>query len=61
MKFFYTSKRPLQGVIYEASTQKFSKKQTFLTSRYANVRVCMRGLEMLVFQKILRTYLVDDP
>ena len=25
------------------------------------VRVRIRGLEMLVFQKILRTYLMDDP
>ena len=25
------------------------------------VRVCIRGLEMLVFWEILRTYVVDDP
>ena len=25
------------------------------------VRVRIRGLEMLVFRKILRTYLIDDP
>ena len=25
------------------------------------VRVHIRGLEMLVFQKIVRTYLMDDP
>ena len=38
---------------------KFSEKLTFLTSWY--VRVPLRGLEMLVFPKILRTYLMDDP
>ena len=27
----------------------------------AYVRVCTRGLEMFVFWKILRTYLVDGP
>ena len=35
---------------------KFSEKLTFLTSWYAH-----RGLEMLVFRKILRTYLIDNP
>ena len=39
---------------------KFSEKLTFLTLRYAHVRVRIRGLEMLVFRKILRVYLMDD-
>ena len=39
----------------------FSEKLTFLTPWYANVRVRVRGLERLVFRKILRTYLMDDP
>ena len=30
-------------------------------STYANIRVRIRGLEMLVFRNILRTYLMDDP
>ena len=40
---------------------KFSEKLTFLTPRYAQVSVRIRGLEMLVFRKILRTYLMDSP
>ena len=40
---------------------KFSEKLIFLTLWYTHVRVCIRGLEMLVFRKILRTYLMDDP
>ena len=40
---------------------KFSEKLTFLTPWHAHVRVRIRGLEMLIFQKILRTYLVDGP
>ena len=40
---------------------KFSQKLTFLTSWYAHVRVRMRVLEMLVFRKILHTYLMDGP
>ena len=40
---------------------KFSEKPTFLTSWDAHVRVRFRGLEMLVFRKILRTHLMDDP
>ena len=39
---------------------KFSEKLTFLTPWYAHVRVRIRGLEMLVFRKILRVYLMDD-
>ena len=38
---------------------KFSEKLTMLTPWYAYVRVRIRGLEMLVFRKILRTYLMD--
>ena len=34
----------------------FSVKLTFLTLWYAHVRVRIRGLEMLVFRKILRMY-----
>ena len=40
---------------------KYSKKLTFLTPWYAHVRVCIRRLEMLVFRKILRTDLMNDP
>ena len=40
---------------------KFCEKLTLLTSWDAHVRVRFRGLEMLVFRKILRTYLMNDP
>ena len=40
---------------------KFSEKLTLLTPRYAHVRVRIRRLEMLVFRKVLRTYLIDGP
>ena len=40
---------------------KSSEKLTFLTPWYAHVRVRIKGLEMSVFRKILRTYLMDDP
>ena len=40
---------------------KLSEKLTFLTPWYVHVRVRIRGLEMLVFRKILRTYLMDGP
>ena len=40
---------------------KFSEKLTFLTPWYAHVRARIRGSEMLVFRKILRTYLMDEP
>ena len=39
---------------------KFSEKLTFLTPWYAHVRVRIRGLEILIFRKILRTHLMDD-
>ena len=39
---------------------KFPEKLTLLTSWYAHERVRIRGLEMLVFLKILCTYLIDD-
>ena len=39
---------------------KFSEKLTFLTPWYAHVCVHIRGLEMLVFWKILRMNLMDD-
>ena len=35
---------------------KFSEKLIFLTPRYGHVHVRIRGQEMLVFRKILRTY-----
>ena len=38
---------------------KFLEKLTFLTPWYVRVRI--RWLEMLVFGKILCTYLMDDP
>ena len=41
--------------------KQFSKKLTFVTPCYTHVRVRIRGLGTLVFQKILRTYLVDGP
>ena len=40
---------------------KFSEKLTFLTTWYAHIRMRIRALEMLIFWKILRTYLIDDP
>ena len=40
---------------------KFSEKLTILTPWYAHVCVRIRGLEMSVFRKILRTYLMNDP
>ena len=40
---------------------KFSAKLTFLTRCYAQGRVRIRGLEMLVLRKILRKYLMDGP
>ena len=44
----------------------FKQKRDHPFSTYAKfseklVRVRIRGLEMLVFRKILRTYLMDDP
>ena len=38
---------------------KLSEKLTFLTPLYTHVRVRIRELEMLVFRKLLRTYLID--
>ena len=35
---------------------KFSEKLTFQTPLFAHVRVRIKGSEMLVFRKILRTY-----
>ena len=40
--------------------RKIFRKTNFLTPWYAHVRVRIRGLEMLVFRKILRTYLLDS-
>ena len=40
---------------------KFSEKLAFLTPWYTHVCVRIRGFEMLVFRKILRTYLMNDP
>ena len=40
---------------------KFSEKLTFLTPSYARPHVHIRVLEMLLFRKILRTYLMGDP
>ena len=40
---------------------KFSEKLTFLTPWYAHLRGRIRELEILVFQKILRTYLMAVP
>ena len=44
-----------------STNAKFSEKLTFLTPWYAYVRVRIKELEMLVFRKILRTYLMDGP
>ena len=41
--------------------RKIFRKTHILTSWYVHVRVRIRGLEILVFRKILRTYLMDDP
>ena len=40
---------------------KFSEKLTFLSPWYPHVYLLIRGLEMLVFRNILRTYLMDGP
>ena len=40
---------------------KFSEKLTFLTPWYAHVPGLIRGLEMLVFRKILCMYFMDGP
>ena len=40
---------------------KSSKKLALLTPCYAHICVRNRGLERLVFRKILRTYLLDGP
>ena len=37
------------------------RKTNISTRWYAHLRVRIRGLEMLVFRKILCTYLMDDP
>ena len=47
-------------LIYEYASLKFSEKLTLLTPWYAHVREQIRGYEMLVFPKTLRTYYVDD-
>ena len=39
----------------------FSEKLTFLTPLYAHIRVRIKGLEILVLQNVLRTYLMSDP
>ena len=51
----------LSGAYPLSTYAKFSEKLTFLTPWYAHVRVRIgvRGLEMLVFRKILRKYLMD--
>ena len=40
---------------------KFSDRLIFLTPCYAHVRVRIRELDILVFRKTLRTYLMDHP
>ena len=40
---------------------KFYEKLNISNPLIAHVRVRVRALEMLVFRKILRTYLMDDP
>ena len=40
---------------------KIFRKTNIFNPWYAHVRVRIRGLAMLVFRKILRTYLMDDP
>ena len=39
----------------------FSGKLTFVTPCYAHVCVRIKGLDMLIFRKILRTYQMDGP
>ena len=47
---------------YPLSTYaKFSEKLTLLTPWCAHVHVRIRGLEILVFRKILRMYFMDSP
>ena len=44
-----------------SSYANLSEKLALLTPWYAHARLRIRGLEMLVFWKILRTYLMVDP
>ena len=58
---FLFSKRFKIWVHTLSAYTKFSEKLKFLTPWYANVRMRIRELEMLVLRKILPTYLMDDP
>ena len=49
------------GMIHISMYPKSFEKLTFLTIRYAHVRAHIKWLKMLVFRKILRTYLMDGP
>ena len=40
--------------------RKIFQKTNISNSQYAHVRVRIRGLDMLVFRKVLRTYLMND-
>ena len=50
----------LMGITHRY-VRKIFRKTNFSTPLVAHVGVCIRGLEMLVFLEILRTYLMDDP
>ena len=55
----------ISGVSFVGSpikcVRKIFRKTNISNPWYAHVRVRIRGLKMLVFQKILRTYLMDGP
>ena len=60
----HRKKKPLRNVTRGhpfSMYAKFCEKLTFLTPYYVHVRVRIRRLEVLVFRKILRTYLMDNP
>ena len=50
----------LRGHLLSAHA-KFYEELTSLTIWYAHVRVRIRGLEILLFRKIMCTHLMDDP
>ena len=57
---FLKDSRQYKGSFFKY-VRKISRKTNILTPCYVDVRVRIRGLEMLVFRKILCTYLMDRP
>ena len=59
-RFFFCFIKGIGGYLLSTYT-KFSEKLTLLPPWYVHVRVRIRRWEMLVFRKILRTCLMNDP